>query len=316
MSSVAPAGRKTVRMVSQAERPKRVVSVVIPVYDDPRLPQCLDALARQTLPDGWELETVVVDNGSSESLSAMAGSYPGVTFLLETRRGSYAARNTGVAVSTGEVVAFTDSDCTPAHDWLRVALDRLERDAVAVAVAGRVKTVFETGMPVTPAGWWEKVEAFPQQRYAANGFGVTANLVVRRSAGDAVGWFDAGFASGGDADFGHRLTAAGRTVVYEDAAVVEHPARTTWHELMSKGRRTAQGRARMEHLRGRGLRGYLISLYSSLVQLGTVLKRSVTHTELEGIRGRAQYLAVGVTYRVVWFVHLCRWRLHYHRQGE
>jgi len=292
----------------------RIVSVIVPVYNDPRLPDCLDALARQALPDGWRLETVVVDNGSDEPVSRLGAMWPDVTFVLETKQGSYAARNTGLTVTMGEVVAFTDSDCRPARDWLLVALGRLTDDASLAAVAGRVLTVFPTGRPTTAPGWWDKLEAFPQQKYVANGYGVTANLIVLREAGAAVGWFDASFVSGGDADFGQRLTASGRVLAYEDDAVVAHPARTTWPELLAKARRTAQGRARMEHLRGRGVLGYVVSTYSSLVQLGLVLRRSVTHAELDGLRSRVQYLTAGVTLRVFWFAEVCRWRVHYHRQ--
>ena len=70
----------------------------------------------------------------------------------------------------------------------------------------------------------------------------------------------------------------------------------------------------MEHLRGRGAKGYVVSTYSSLVQLGSVLKTSVVHPELTDVRARAQYLVAGVAYRVFWFVTLCRWRVHYRRQ--
>jgi len=301
-------------MAPAPEAQTRIVSVVVPVYNDPRLAACLEALARLALPQGWRLETVVVDNGSRDPVTSLCARWPDVRFLVETRKGSYAARNTGLRSTTGEVVAFTDSDCRPAHHWLLVALRRLADEPGIAAVAGRVQTVFDTDGPTTAPGWWDKVEAFPQRRYVASGFGVTANLIVRREAGAAVGWFDDEFLSGGDANFGRRLTASGRTIVYEDAAVVAHPARTTWHELFSKGRRTAQAHARVEHLRRRGAKGYLVSTYSSLVQLGGVMKTSVTHPELMGIRGRGQYLIAGVAYRVFWFVTLCRWRIYYRRQ--
>lgn len=293
----------------------RVVSVVVPAYNDPLLPSCLKALSSLDTPPGWRIELIVVDNASDQPVAVLADAWPHVTFLVEPRRGSYAARNTGLAVATGEVVAFTDSDCQPAQDWLVVVLRRLEEEPGVSAVAGRVQTVFDSGRPSSPAGWWEALEAFPQQRYVRNGYGVTANLIVRRAAGDSVGWFDAAAQSGGDADFGRRLTGSGGVLVYEGDAVVGHPARPTWRELSAKGRRTAMGHARMEHLRGSGIGGVVTSVYALLKQLLSVVKRSATRPELDSPSARLQYLVGGIAFRVFWFVELCRWRVHYQRQA-
>lgn len=294
---------------------ERVVSVIVPAYNDPLLPSCLEALSCLETPEGWRIELVVVDNLSDQPLAALADAWPEVTFLVETRRGSYAARNAGLALACGEVLAFTDSDCRPAEDWLVVALRRLEEEPGVSAVAGRVDNVFDSGRPSSPVGWWEAVEAFPQHEYVANGYGVTANLVVRRVAGESVGWFDGEAQSGGDADFGRRLTQSGGVLRYEADAVVRHPARTTWRELTAKGRRTAKGHARMEELRGGGVLQVLRSIYALIKKLTSVVERSLVRPELDGPSARLQYLCVGLAFRTFWFVEMCRWRVRYHRQA-
>ena len=292
---------------------RRLITVIVPTYNDPRLPLCLASLREMETPPHSRVEIIVVDNGSDEpSRGLVEGS--GARFLVELRRGSYAARNTGLEVARGEIVAFTDSDCQVARDWLVAAVAHLDEDPGLAAVAGRVRTVFDTGRPSSPAGWYESVHAFPQESYVKQGFGVTANLVVRRTAGDAVGWFDSAALSGGDLDFGRRLTRSGGRLAYAADAVVAHPARATWAELFAKGRRTAQGQGRLDAVQGAKLRHFAKSTVWFGVELFRVFHHGFTHRDLPDASARAQYIAAGVSYRVLWYVQRIRWRLHYARE--
>ena len=104
---------------------RSLVSVIIPVYNDAeRLKLCLDALARQTYP-GDRYEVIVVDNGSQQDPELVTSRYEQVTLAHEACRGSYAARNTGLALARGDVLAFTNSDCIPAADWIEHGVARL-----------------------------------------------------------------------------------------------------------------------------------------------------------------------------------------------
>ena len=73
------------------------------------------------------------------------------------------------------------------------------------------------------------------------GFGVTADLPVRREVLEQVGPFDERLRSGGDADWGERAAALGFRAVYVPAVRVRHPARARLRELVEKSRRTARG---------------------------------------------------------------------------
>src|ERR1044071_6513252 len=104
------------------------VSVIVPVWNDSaRLDRCLRALEEQTYP-GDLYEVVVVDNGSDEPLGPVIERHGRASLVRETKPGSYAARNTGLAHARGEVVAFTDADCLPAPDWIEQGVARLRRD--------------------------------------------------------------------------------------------------------------------------------------------------------------------------------------------
>ena len=74
-------------------------------------------------------DVVVVDNASTEDVAAAVPADERFTLLVEPRRGSYAARNTGLGVARGEVLAFTDADCRPDPDWLTEAVAELRPKA-------------------------------------------------------------------------------------------------------------------------------------------------------------------------------------------
>ena len=98
------AGRAPLRW----RRDSAVITVVVPTRDRPEaLARCLAALERQTAP---ALEIVVVDDGRG----AVA---PGVRIVRAGAGGPAAARNAGARAARGDVICFTDDDCTPAPDW-------------------------------------------------------------------------------------------------------------------------------------------------------------------------------------------------------
>ncbi|MFW5827584.1 MAG: glycosyltransferase family 2 protein [Alkalispirochaeta sp.] len=98
----------------------RVVSVIIPVYNRERLVgDALESVLSQTVPPGWELELVVVDDGSTDrTLEAVergvgpSRSRGGAVSVLSVPHNGFpgAVRNRGVEASSGEVLAFLDSD--------------------------------------------------------------------------------------------------------------------------------------------------------------------------------------------------------------
>ncbi len=221
------------------------VTVVIPVYNDvERLRLCLDALVEQDYPAD-RLDVVVVDNASTVDLRPALPDDDRFVMVGETRKGSYAARNAGLDVATGEVLAFTDADCRPWRDWLSTAVAMLQGPGAPDAVGGRIRLVFRDGPePTTGPELYESVHGFDQERFVTTfHFAATANLVATSAAVRGVGGFDPALQSGGDDDFGHRLAASGRRLAYAPDAVVDHPSRPTWSELTTKSVRIAKGMA-------------------------------------------------------------------------
>jgi len=213
------------------------VSVIVPVYRDwASLAQCLDALSRQSYPQtAFE---VIVANNDPRSEVPPAVRERDVRILDQKIPGSYAARNKAVEHASGEILAFTDSDCTPAEDWLERGVDRLLHGSERLA--GRVVLTFGSDR-LTWAEIYEKAYAFRQEENAAQGTSVTANLLVWRRIFERVGPFDATLLSRGDTEWGLRASAAGVGIDHAPDVVVYHPARTTLRELLAKRRRLAGG---------------------------------------------------------------------------
>lgn len=225
------------------QRPR--LAVIVPHYNDlARLGTCLAALAPQLAGRG-DVEAVVVDNDSPVDVAGLVAGFPGMRLVTEPARGAAAARNRGVAETTAPYLAFLDSDCVPAPDWLATALGLA---GTAPVIGGRVDTFDETPPPRSGAEAFETVFAFHQKRYVEEmGFSVTANLLTSRAVFEDVGPLVVGLSE--DMDWCRRATARGHALVYADALSVAHPTRQDWPALVRKWRRTT---TEMFHLNGTG----------------------------------------------------------------
>ncbi len=95
------------------------VSVIIPTYNRLRyVREALDSVVAQTV---RVAQTIVIDDGSQEDIAAGVADHPAKPKVIrQARSGPGAARNRGVAESTGDLVAFLDSDDL----WLPQKLER------------------------------------------------------------------------------------------------------------------------------------------------------------------------------------------------
>jgi len=218
------------------------ISVVIPVFNDARLGTCLEALSRQTLPSD-QFEVIVVDNGSEEPPQAIVDRYPFAQLASESTPGSYAARNRGLVLATGDVLAFTDSDCIPSADWLTAGLRAVEAAGSLVVVGGHINVFAADRQRPKVVEFYDIAMAFDQERsIQLSHLVVTANLLAPRAAFDRVGPFNQQLLSGGDGEWCHRAAEMGIPILYCPEAVVDHPARATLTELIRKRRRVIGGR--------------------------------------------------------------------------
>ncbi|HEU5033224.1 MAG TPA: mycofactocin biosynthesis glycosyltransferase MftF [Mycobacteriales bacterium] len=213
------------------------LEVVIPVRDRADgLDRCLHALA---LGD----RVTVVDDGSANAAAVrVVTDRHGARLVRRPQsRGPAAARNAGLAATTGEVVAFVDSDVDVSAEALQ-ELARQLADPTVAAVAPRVR-------PAPPASGHDSVLARftaarppldlgPDPAAVRPGgrltFVPSTVLVARRAALEAVGGFDEQLRFGEDVDLCWRLTDAGWTVRYDPSLAVAHLEPVSWWQWFTR----------------------------------------------------------------------------------
>jgi glycosyltransferase involved in cell wall biosynthesis len=171
-------------------------SVVVCTYDERRrqdLAACLGSLERQTR---RPLETIVVVDRNPALLEQARGAFPGARVIANGRsRGLAGARNAGVDVARGAIVAFIDDDARAEPDWLE-RLAPCFAEPKTVGAGGALLPLWQSPEP----GW------MPAEFYWAIGCSYTglpeelapvrnpigANMAVRVEALREVGGFREG----------------------------------------------------------------------------------------------------------------------------
>jgi glycosyltransferase involved in cell wall biosynthesis len=117
-------------------------SVIIPTYNRCKLlPEAIDSVLLQDYP---AIEIIVIDDGSSDTTARMiAQKYPYVRYLYQPNQGPASARNRGIAESTGEFIAFLDSDDIWLENKITLELSLLQRFPEAAMLAGNASAFVE-----------------------------------------------------------------------------------------------------------------------------------------------------------------------------
>jgi len=216
------------------------ISVVIPVYNASHtIIDCMKSVIDQkTKP----LEIIVVDNGSTdgswELLEEFRRRAKGVPILLsrEGKRGASAARNKGISLARGEIIAFTDADCIADVEWLQNIKNSFKYDSLG-AVAGNIfgyrpiKLVEKFQSLYTLRGL-DSEKVFKRYTLIEGGF-PTANLAVREEVLRAVRGFDEDFLIyGEDHDLCARIYKKGFRIKYTPLAKVYHRHRDSVSRML------------------------------------------------------------------------------------
>jgi O-antigen biosynthesis protein len=182
------------------------ISVVVCTHNGSRtLGECLSAACRLDYPD---YEVIVVDDGSSDNSKVLASKY-GCRVITTRNCGLSSARNTGLAATTGEIVAYIDDDAYPDSHWLRyLAATFLSTSHVAVGGPNLVPLedpVLAQCVGNAPGGPTHVLLTDTEAEHIPG-----CNMAFRKSSLTAVGGFDPQFrTSGDDVDICWRLQVNG-----------------------------------------------------------------------------------------------------------
>jgi GT2 family glycosyltransferase len=211
------------------------VAVVVPFYGSAADAAALRA-ALAVVELGPDDELVVADNTEDGRFGGSEGRLRAVRAPLE--RSSYYARNVGVEATTAPWILFMDTDCRPLPDVVDRYFDPSPADRTGV-VSGSVRSSGEPSLAASYATSRGHInpETYPGEKPT----GVTANMLVRREAWEALGGFHEGLRSGADVEFCWRAIDHGWDVERRPDAAVEHEHPATVDEIRRKAARHSSG---------------------------------------------------------------------------
>ena len=216
------------------------VSVVICTYslDNYRnLTEAVDSLRCQTYPG---IEMIVVFDGNRELYKKFISDYACAgalkTILLEQNVGVSEARNAGIRVAAGDVIAFMDDDALAENNWIEKLLSAYESHQ-AISVGGSIKPIWSGGRPdyFCEELYW--LVGVTQDNFMGNKITEVRNtygpnMSFKKVVFDRIGLFnkDLGFAKSGkvyiqgeEAELSLRMQREfGRGVTYNPSAIVHH----------------------------------------------------------------------------------------------
>lgn len=205
------------------EYPK--VSVVVCAYNAERtMESCLISLKDLNYPN---YEVIVVNDGSKDRTLEITKRYDYVRLISQENKGLSVARNVGIAAATGEIVAFTDSDCVADPDWLTYLVYKFLSSGLSAVGGPNLSPPEDSFIPscaaVSPG---KPTHVLLSDEVAEHIAG--CNMAFRREVLQEIGGFDPLFhAAGDDVDLCWRLQDKGYIIGFSPAAIVWHFRRNT-----------------------------------------------------------------------------------------
>jgi GT2 family glycosyltransferase len=229
------------------------VSLIICTRDRPKqLATCLRAVSALRPPPE---EVIVVNNSPSDKATeAVVREFPDIRYLLEPKPGLSAARNAGIAVASGELIAFTDDDVQVTENWIsRIQQALADPDHMAMSglmlpseLETEAQVAFQSRrkrgipLPYRPLTFDSAFfEGWRSRGVPCWLIGAGANMAFRRQVFDSVGLFDERLGAGAagcseDSEMWYRILSRGHSCRYDPACVVRHSHRRTVEEARSQ----------------------------------------------------------------------------------
>jgi glycosyltransferase involved in cell wall biosynthesis len=203
-------------------------SVVVPTRDRfVQLSRCLEALVAQTYPADC-YEVILVNDGSRSAVPPSILDFQNLLDLTIINRseskGPGTARNAGANIASGQFLAFTDDDCTPASDWLQQLAEHFAA-APEDLVGGRVINALRNNPYSTAAHViLDTVYEYYDPRQGRAHFFPTSNFAMAAKSFAEVGGFSETWplAAAEDRELCYRWIIRGATMSYLPQAIVYH----------------------------------------------------------------------------------------------
>jgi len=235
--------REAAQRVDEAETPR--ISVIVCTRNGAAtLRACLQALGKQSY---GNYEVLLIDDGSTDETAAITAEYPMVKYHHQPPAGLSVARNTGMDLAEGCILAYTDDDCIPDEDWL-LHLSRAYDDDKWVAVGGPnlpppPRNLTEACVGRAPGAPTHVLLNDDEAEHLPG-----CNISIRKAALQAIGGFHAQYKTAGDdVDVCWRLQQAGGRLRFAPAALVWHHRRSTVRAYLRQQRGYGRAEALLLH---------------------------------------------------------------------
>ena len=166
------------------------VSAVIPTYNGTRY--LLDAVQSAMAQTYELLEIIVVDDGSPEGIETLLSPFfPKVRYVRQENAGPAAARNLGISVAKGDLIAFLDDDDLWHPQKTAEQVRRMMENPGCALVYSYQELIDEEGRVIpneAPAGF--PSGSVYRDFLKRNRIGTASVAMVRREALEVVGLFD------------------------------------------------------------------------------------------------------------------------------
>jgi len=225
--------------------PDPLVTVVVAAFNGERfLRETLESLCAQ---DFDSFEAVFVDDGSEDGTAEIARSFP-VRYVRQENQGLPAARNAGLALARGDLIAFLDDDDLLPPTKLRVQADYLRDHPEVGCVLGRQEWIVEDGVEPPP---------MPRDPIFGEVGGIQlVTAMIRRQVLEELGGFDTSYRYAEDRDLFIRMREHGVQIAVVPEVVLHkrlhgsnmtmnrpttHPMLRSLREKLDRERRAAGG---------------------------------------------------------------------------
>lgn len=189
------------------------LSFVIPAYNEEKyIGDCLASIQKEMQGKDYGIEIIVVDNASTDRTAEVAGGFPGVRVVHESRKGLTRARQKGLEEAEGEFLAYLDADTRLPHEWFGIIEKKLFDDKSIACYSGPYRYYDGPKYYRTILGMLWKISA--PITYRMVGFMVLGgNFVARKKALLDMGGFDTDIEFyGEDTDIARRISKFGKAV--------------------------------------------------------------------------------------------------------
>lgn len=217
------------------------LSLIIATYSRAeQLMTTLDSVATQSAQSAlWE--AIVVDNNSTddtrERVEAFRREHPNlnIVYCFEPQQGLSSARNAGIGIAKGDIIAFIDDDERIVPEFIISYIELFDNQTDAMSAGGKIIAEYPTGKPrwisryterpiANPMDFGEEVTLFPNGRIPGGG-----NMAIRKEVFAQIGTFNTQLGrtgkrliGGEESDLFERMAQHNMRCYYVPRAVMYH----------------------------------------------------------------------------------------------